>query len=122
MVDRDRRRRDDEEDFCCCKDEMACLLKRLNRDTCSIVEVILTSGSECCSITGTICDVRKNGCILVLIETPQGVRTHQPPPFQNGTRKCFIAVDKIAAVCEVCGNDFPPGPPMTNKNQGEESN
>ncbi len=126
MVDRDRWDDDTEDfnrNFCCCKDEMARVLKRLSSGGCSEVEVFLTSGSDCCSITGTICDVRLNDCILVLCETQQGRNSRPGPPQITRRGKCFISVDKIAAVCEVCPNSFPPGPPgppRTNESSGGE--
>ncbi|MFW5980099.1 MAG: hypothetical protein ACOCQ2_01890 [Halanaerobiales bacterium] len=104
MTDKQRRER---QDFCCCKDEIACLLKRLSSGSCSEIEVFLTTGSECCTITGTICDIIAEGCILVLCETSQNTTQCSPSFRRRG--KCYIAVDKIAAVCEVCGSGFPPG-------------
>ncbi len=111
MADRDRW--DDghdrcDRDFCCCKDEIAQVLRGLSRGACSEVEIFLTSGSDCCSITGTICDVRKDNCVLVLCETQTSGVRRPGPPRRRG--KCYVAVDKIAAICEVC-NGFPPGPP-----------
>ncbi|MFW6006884.1 MAG: hypothetical protein ACOC4G_05875 [Bacillota bacterium] len=109
MADRESRRDRDDQNFCCCKDEMASILRNINRGSCSEVEVILTTGSECCSITGTICDIRNNGCILVLVETQQnGPGASQGPPQRSRRGKVFISVDKIAAVSEVCGNGFLP--------------
>ena len=108
MSDRDRC---DDRDYCCCKEEIADLLRDLSRGACSEVEVILTSGSDCCSIIGTICDVRRNDCVLVLCPTQQvGIRSQcgGPPPITR-RGKCYVAVDKIAAVCEVCSGGFPPG-------------
>lgn len=77
-----------DDDFCCCKDEIANLLKELSDDVCP-VEIILTTGSDCCRIEGIICDIIKNNCILVIIDT-------------DDNSKCFIAIDKIAAICKVC--------------------
>lgn len=85
------------DDFCCCKDEIAAILKELGDDACP-VEIRLVSGSECCKIKGIICDVIKNNCILVLIDCCKNA-------------KCFIPVDKIAAICKFCGE---PKPPINN--------
>ncbi len=77
-----------DENFCCCKDEIAALLKELADDVCP-VEVRITSGAPCCRIEGIICDVIKNNCILVIIDCKDNA-------------KCFVPVDKIAAICKLC--------------------
>ena len=108
MSDRDKDRCDDR-DYCCCKEEIADLLQDLSRDICSEVEVILTSGSDCCSIIGTICDVRRNDCVLVLCPTQPGMTVQCGGPSPVRRCKCYIAIDKIAAIFEVCSGGFPPG-------------
>ncbi len=71
-----------------CVDELADILRALSKDSCE-VEVILTAGEDCCRIQGIICGLKKDDCILVLVDTKKD-------------RKCFIPIDKIAAVCNKC--------------------
>lgn len=71
------------------RNDLVDVIKELGEDACE-VEVRIQSGSDCCRIKGIICGLIKNCRILIIIDTDRDV-------------KCFIPINKIAAICKKCG-------------------
>lgn len=77
-----------EKKICCCQEEMAKLLQNFSKKN-YYIKITLTTGSTCCKISGLISDIRKKGCLLVLINT-------------DTNAQWYIPIDKIAAIYVPC--------------------
>lgn len=70
------------------RDDISGVIKNLAEVACE-VDIRLVSGANCCRLRGIICGVINCGKVVVVIDC-------------KTNSKCFIPVDKIAAICKVC--------------------